>query len=89
MVPALALHLHGNDKLREETSKYFNRFLSNCEEGDPSKFRGVRVNDVPKVERLLQLKIFLNDIHFIDGELIGEIARRSIEKGDKSVELLL
>ena len=36
---ALALHLHGNEKLEEETSEIFNLFLSNCGEGDPSKFQ--------------------------------------------------
>ena len=30
----LALHLHGNEKLEEETSKIFNLFLNNSEEGD-------------------------------------------------------
>ena len=34
----LALHLHGNKKLEEETSKTFNLFLNNSEERDPSKF---------------------------------------------------
>ena len=33
---ALALHLHGNKKLEEETSKIFNRFLNNSEERDVS-----------------------------------------------------
>ena len=31
---ALALHLHGNKKLKEETSKISNLFLNNSEEGD-------------------------------------------------------
>ena len=35
---ALALHLHGNEKLEEETSKIFNLFLNNCGERDSSKF---------------------------------------------------
>ena len=55
----LALHLHGNEKLEEETSKIFNLFLKNSEEGDVSKFQGVLLNDIPKVEDLLQLKILL------------------------------
>ena len=38
---ALALHLHGNEKLEEETSKIFNVFLNNSEEKDPSNFQGV------------------------------------------------
>ena len=36
----------------------------------------------------MQLKIFLFDIDFLDGELIGEFARGSIQKYDESVKLL-
>ena len=56
---ALALHLHGNEKLEEETSKIFNLLLNNCEEGDPSKFQGVHMTDIPKLEEMLHLNIFL------------------------------
>ena len=88
LIRALALDLHGNEKLEEETSKVFNLFFSNSEEGDVSKFQGVQLNDIPKVEDLLQLNIFLYDIDFVDGELIGELCRRSIQKYEKSVKLL-
>ena len=46
------------------------------------------MTDIPKVEEQLQLKIFLYDIDFGNGELIGELARRSIQKFEKSVKLL-
>ena len=46
------------------------------------------MTDIPKVEELLQLNIFLHDIDFVDGELIGELARRSIQKIEKRVKLL-
>ena len=85
---ALALHLHGNEELEEEASKTFNLFLKNSEEGDVSKFQGVHLKDIPKVEDLLQLNIFLYDIDFVDGELIGELCRRSNQKYEKSVKLL-
>ena len=85
---ALALHLHGNKKLEEETSKIFNLFLNNSGEGDPSKFQSVHMTDVPKVEEMLHLNIFLYDIDFVDGELIAELCRRSIQKYEKSVKLL-
>ena len=75
LLRALALHLRGNKKLEEETSKNFNLFLNNIEEGGVSKFQGVHLNDIPKVEDLLQLNIFLYDINFVDGELIGELSR--------------
>ena len=46
------------------------------------------MTDIPKVEEMLQLNIFLYNIDFEDGELIGELARRSIQKFQKSVKLL-
>ena len=85
---ALALHLHGNEKLKGETSKIFNLFLKNCEEGDVTKLQGVHLNDIPKFEDLLQLNIFLYDIDPVDGELISELCRRSIKKYENSVKLL-
>ena len=85
---ALALHLHGNEKLEEETSKIFNLFLNNSEDGDVSKFQGVHVKDIPRVEDLLQLNIFLYDIDFVDGDLIGDLCRRSIQKYENSVLFL-
>ena len=85
---AIALHLFGNEKMEEETSKSFNLFLKNCGEADPSNFQGVHMTDIPKMEEMLQLNIFLYDIDFVDGELIGELARRSVQKFEKSVKLL-
>ena len=87
LVQAFALYLHGNDELEEETSKIFNLSLFNCEEGVPSKFQSDHMNDIPKVEDLLQLDISLYDIDLVDGEPIGEPCR-SVQKFDKSVELL-
>ena len=88
MFGALALHLHGNEKLEKETSRISNLLLKNSEEGDVSEFQGVHLNDIAKVEDSLQLNILLNDIDFVDGELIGGLCRRSIQKFEKSVKLL-
>ena len=88
LVRALALHLHGNEKLEEETSKIFNLFLNSCGGGDPSKFQDVHMTDIPKTEEMLHLDIFLYDIDFVDGELVGELCRRSIQIYEKSIKLL-
>ena len=85
---AVALHLFGNERLEEETSNFFNLFLNNCGEADSSKFQGVHMTDIPKMEEQLQLNIFHYDIDFVSGELIEELARRSIQKFEKSVKLL-
>ena len=50
---AVVLHLFSNERLEEETSKFFNLFLNNCGEADPSKFQGVHMTDIPKVEEQL------------------------------------
>ena len=85
---ALALHLHDNEKLQEETSKIFNFFVNNSEERDPPKFQVVHMTDIPKVEEMLQLNILLYDVDFVDGELIGKLCRKSYQKYEKSVKLL-
>ena len=46
------------------------------------------MTDILKVEEMLQFKIFLYDIDVENGELIGELARRSIQKFEKSLRLL-
>ena len=84
---ALALHLHGNKKLGEETSKFLNLFLINSEEGDVSKFQGVHLNGNPKVEDLLHLNIFPYYMDLVDEKLIGELCRRCIQKYEKSIKL--
>ena len=42
------------------------------------QFQGVHMNDIPIVEDLLTLKILLYDINFLDANIIGELARRSV-----------
>ena len=85
---ALALHLHGNERLEEETSKLFNLFLINSPNPDPSKFQGVSMDDIPSVEDIVGINIFLYDIDLVDGAMVGELARRSIKKYEKNVQLI-
>ena len=42
---ALALHLHGNGRLEEETSKMLNIFPEKIGGSDPPSFQGVSVKD--------------------------------------------
>ena len=84
----LALHLHGNERLEEETSKLFNPFLVNSTNPGPSKFQGVCVDDIPSVEDIVGINFFIYDIHLIDGAMVGELARRSIKKYEKNVQLI-
>ena len=52
------------------------------------QFQGVRMNDIPFVEDLLTLNIVLYDIDFVDGDIIGEFARRSVQKFENTVRVL-
>ena len=85
---ALALHLHGNERLEEETSKLFNLFLVNSTNPDPSKFQGNCMDYIPSVEDIVVINIFLYDIDLIDGAMVGELARRSTKKFEKDVQLI-
>ena len=85
---ALALHLHGNERLEEETSKLFNLFLVNSTNPDPSKFQGACMDDIPSVEDLVGINIFIYDIDLFDGAIVGELARRSFKKYGKNVQLI-
>ena len=85
---ALALHMHGNQRLQEETSQIFNSFINKMDGLSPNQLKGVHMNDIPIVEDLLALNILLYDIDIVDGNIIGELARRSVQKYDNTVRLL-
>ena len=85
---ALSLHLHGTQRLEEETSRLFNLFIKKMDGLSADPFQGVHMNDIPFVEDLLTLNIVLYDIDFVDGNIIGELARRSVQKYEYTVRLL-
>ena len=84
---ALALHLHGNQRLEEETSNIFNLIINQTDGLSPNQFKGVHMNAIPTVEDLLTLNILLYDIDFVDGN-IGELARRIVQKYDNTLQWL-
>ena len=85
---ALALHMHGIQRLEEETSKLFYLFINKMDEVSPNQFQGVRMNDIPIVEDQLNLNILLYDIDIVDGNIVGELARRGVQKYESTVRLL-
>ena len=52
------------------------------------QFQGVHMNDILFVEGLLTLSILLNDIDIVDGNIIAELSRRSVQKYGNTVRLL-
>ena len=85
---AVALHLFGNERLEEETSNLFNPFPLNSTNPDLSKFQGNCMDDIPSVEDIVGINIFIYDIDLIDGAMVGGVARRSIKKYEKNVQLI-
>ena len=70
---AVALHFYGNERLEEKTSKLFNLFFINSTNPDPSKFQGVCMGDIPSVEDLVGINIFIYDVDLIDGAMLGNL----------------
>ena len=85
---ALALHLHGTQRLEEETSRIFSLFINKMDGLSTDQFRGDHMNDIPFVEDLLTLNIVLHGIDIVDGNIIGELARRSLLKNNITLRLL-
>ena len=83
---ALDLHLHGNEA-RGRNIKVI-QSLSNSTNPYPSKFQRVRMDVILPLENIVGINIFISDIDLIDGAVVGELARRSIKKYEKNVQLL-
>ena len=85
---ALALHLHGAQRLEEKTSNIFNINIIKMYRVSAYQFRGVHMNKIPFVEDLLTLNILLYDIDVVDDNIIGYFARLSSQKYNNTVRLL-
>ena len=85
---ALALHMHGNQRLEEKSSKLSNLIITEMNGLSPNQFHGVHINDIPTFGDLLTLKTLPYDIDTVDGKIIEELARRSTQKYNNTVKLL-
>ena len=85
---ALARHLHGNERLEEKTSKLFNLFINKMDGLCRNQFQGVHMNNISTVEELLTLNILLYDKNILGGNIVGEFARRIVQKYDIIKRLL-
>ena len=84
---ALAIYMNGHDDLDSHTSRYFTEVVSKSGY-DPENFHGVSVEDLPVVEEIVQRNIFIYDFDIQEREYVGELARRSIGRFDKTFKLL-
>ena len=46
------------------------------------------MDDIPSVEDIVGINIFIHDIDLIDSAMVGELARQSIRKYEKIVQLV-
>ena len=54
----------------------------------PNEFQGIHLKDIPIVADLPTLRILLYDIDIVDGKIIGELVRWSVQKHENTVPLL-
>ena len=85
---ALALHSHGTQRVENEMSKLFILFLIKMDGLSPTQLQGVHMIDIPTVEYLGTLDILLYDIDIVYGNIVGELARRNVQKYENTVRLL-
>ena len=83
---AIGIHLFGSVDVEPNATKIFHSFVteSGCE---PESFTGVSFDQIPIIE-LIKQNIFIYDFDIEDGEIIGELVRRSVERYDENIKLL-
>ena len=87
LIRAVAVHLYASAELETNAAKLFSDFLH--ESGhDAINYRRVAINHLVFVENAIKHKIFTYDIDIEDGDFVGELARRSTEMYENSINLL-
>ena len=84
---AIAIHLFGSVDVELQAIKIFHNFVtaSGC---DPESFTGVSCDQIPIIEEQIKQNIFIYDFDIEDGEIIGELVRRSFERYGENIKLL-
>ena len=65
----------------------FGKFVS-ATDCDPENFMGVSLDQIAIIENLVEKNIFIYDLTIEDGEIVGELIRRSIERYEENIKLL-
>ena len=84
---AIALHLFGSVDVELQAIKTFHNFVttSGC---DPDNFTGVSFDQIAIIEEIIKQNIFIYVFDIEDGEIIGELVQRSVERYDENIKLL-
>ena len=85
---ALAMYMNGHNDLDTHTSRYFTEFITKSLVMILRIFVEFPLEDLPVVEEIIERNIFIYDFDIQAGEYVGELARRSIGRFEKTVKLL-
>ena len=82
-----AIAVHGSSEMETNAANLFSAFLH--ESGhDAINFRGVSIDQLVFFENAIKHNIFIYDIDIEEGEIVGELARRTVEMYKKNINLL-
>ena len=84
---AIAVHLYGSSELEANAKYLFNAFLHDSGK-DAINFSGVSIDHLVFVENAIKHNIFIYDIDIVDGDFVGELARRSVDMYEKNINFL-
>ena len=87
LIPSYSCHLNGSSELETNAKDLLSAFLHESEH-DAINFRGVSVYHLVFVENAIKHNIFIYDIDIVDGDFVGELARRCVEMYEKNINLL-
>ena len=84
---SISIHLFGSLDVELQATKIFHNFVtaSGC---DAENFTGVSFDQIPIIEKLIKQNVFIYDFDIEDGEIIGELVRRSVERYHENLKLL-
>ena len=83
----MAVHLYGSSEL-ETNAKHLSIAFLHESGHDAINFRGVPIDHLVFVENAIKYNIIIYDIDIVDGDFVGELARRSVEMYEKNINLL-
>ena len=87
LLRAVTFHLIGRNNMEEQTANLFQQYLEHCEV-DVNDFEGVPSETINAIEDLTELNVSIYEIAVENGQLVGPLSRRSINKHSRSVTLL-
>ena len=85
---AIANHLFGSIDVEPNANKIFHNFVVTASGSDAEQSAGVSFDQISIIEELIKQNFFVYDFDIEDGEVIGELVRRSVETYDKNIKLL-